>query len=164
MYLIRDFARLFRLTTRTVRELITRGEIKAIKIGHEIKIPESEFVKFGSITRVPVFDLNIWRENNSGKLERWNDALNNQTRNVLWYEMNLQDFIAYYYFLILPVKQRKFGKNYSRPPSFKWLERNGFKGFTRAFSSGYLWKYGIRDMKSFFKQLETIQVTGGCVE
>lgn len=156
-YTILEFAWYFRVTGAFVRLLISRGDLRVVKLDEKDLIPESEFDRILGI-RVPVtqFDVRSWLsiDENRTKLDRWRTALNNRTTNVLWYEMSFQDYLAYWCLVVRPEHERHVGRGYLRKPSYKWLERSGFKGFLRSFNDGYLWKDGIRTASDFFKKVE----------
>jgi len=168
-YSPQEIAELLSISPETIRSWIRSGKLKAIQLGSIYRITAKQINAFANHEVLPVVEIKAIKQeysvpfnaihyykHNQKKVEDWKkkrlEKVNRKKR-VLWYQMNLQDYVAYYHFVIKPLHEEHLGKDTGIAPSTTWLKEQNFHGYLRSFKEGYLGKYGVYTPGEFHKQI-----------
>lgn len=81
VYTVSEFAKIFKMTEEAVRHLIRTGEIPAIRIGRQYRIPETVVKQFFAKASAPEErGFGIWRKSPVDSLDYVNQQRNKDTR------------------------------------------------------------------------------------
>ncbi|MFA5731617.1 MAG: helix-turn-helix domain-containing protein [Acidithiobacillus sp.] len=156
-YTMVEFAQHVNLSENTVRRRIQSDKIRYIHNCGEILIPSTEIdrikkknTKFQPYITKTDLQTDQWLQikENIHKIKKWIENVY-----VQWNEMSIEDYIAYWKYLINPLWIRKKTVR-DIYPSTRWLVKNGFKGFKQSFEHKYLLKlHQINTLNDFWVYL-----------
>lgn len=157
-YLIAECAKLLNLSPHTIKRKIEQHKLNAYQIMGQYYIREQDIQRYkDTITKIPIvitksdYEADQWlhEKENLHKLKLWSEQ-----PYIQWNTMAIDDYIAYWKYLIQPqwvAQKSPYGNKY---PSVKWLEVH-FRGFKRAIEQKYLEKiHGIRNISMFFNYIK----------